>query len=143
MKLRSIVPYGVRLFPCESFMTPRDLNFPCPEGEILEEKSAGVYLSCFMRFRLGVDQPWQWRGFETDGHRVNYYFLDSFPLDSSLRGALSSMRHAPGYQYLVEGFAPLSPESPDWLFPLADDEKEDVIKWRMKLLREYDHGRAQ
>ena len=144
MKLADILSAGVGVVPCRSFRSPCELNFPCPEGEILKEKNyQGSFMSCVMRFRLGVNEPWQWRGYETNGVWVNYFFLEPCADHVLKSGVLSTMRHAPSYEYCVEGFAPLSPDSLDWLVPLEEYEKEGVIKWRASILRSYDYGRCE
>lgn len=79
-------------------------------------------------------------GAKTDGNVVWYYLIEPDADGNVLTswaigggGDCPGFEHGSGYEYMVEHFAPLAVESPDWLSAPTDAEREDIAAWRAKL----------
>lgn len=137
MKLITYLVSGARLKPQATRPAMRQADRY--EGEILREASYQRIMSTIIRYRR-PGEDWLWRGIETDGCSVWYYDIEPDETGRALtptallkRGDLPGYEHGPGYEYMVEGLAPLQIDSPDWLIAPREDERDDLSKWRNKL----------
>lgn len=141
MKLITYLARGAKLKPIANRPAMRQADGY--EGEILHEASYQHIMSTIIRYRREGCQTWSWLGIETDGACVWYYDIETDGDRSAInatallkRGDLPGFSHGPGYEYMVEGLAPLPADSPSWLIPPKADEREDLAKWRNKLRRD-------